>query len=1419
MIVESQALRQWFEMIGLQHQYSFVIASFALGFGAILSLYNLGTIYSRRFKDGHESLSTSIWNRILAYVAVTAIIAIDGYRLFFIDYDVQSNSLDALRHAIEKCWLVAALLCLVGQHWEIQRGPRHRKLLFWSLSALGKGCLAYAALESYTSIGKTYVILGCVAFGLSVLMCFWEGLRRPNATARLLDSSNGMLQGYEESVSLDQEASFISKMMFHWVLPILRKGRRTILTPDDWYILHEGERSSSTTSDFEALWHAQTSKKQPASLKFAVTLFIWRELVYSGVLQLVGNVILKGLVPPLSMYFFILYIERFQDEPELSILPAVLLALVFCFAPMLTTVLEAQGVFLMRGASIRIQSAIMNVLYRGISRQGPETKSKQTGDIVNQISSDLDKVEVFLATGGSNVHDIWTAPALLLISMSLLVKLLGMFAFISIFGFVFIILVTSKWAAYASTTLSRAVQGRAHRTKLELDILHNIRAIKLGSWTETFEKQLAAIRDLGEIPFVVKNGRMVGISQASKSLKRLRNPRLTALVTEHYPTLMTVLTLICYAKWSGEVLTPQVAFPVMQMMSFLELPLYYSVNWTMEWNDYTQALTRIQDMCLSDFKSTNYPITKDTNISTGTIKANQARFSFNTKVDALTDINLNIDNGAFYGIIGRVGSGKTSLCRAILGEVRIIDGSLTTSGSVAYVAQKPWIFSDTIRQNILLGKTWDEKLYNKTIQACALEVDLASMPKGDLSDVGEEGIQLSGGQKARLSLARAVYAQADIYVIDDVLAAVDQHTAKHLINEVFLGTLGKTTRIMVSNHLSAIKAAEHLILLEAGTIIETTSHGKEIDSSKISQFIAHAARMDTQSTFQAAEEVVADDYRPLGVTAKAPAGLVVSEAEKPRFVGSVASIWRVFNYMHWPLVVLYVVLMMLTICVFFWLPIWLRQWLASIQASGTNGNIQKWASIGIGLFVYGVIILATMFLVLSAMRAAATLRIYKEMVAALLKAPMSFFETTNTGQIINRLSGDFFSVEMHFFGEANLAIAGVIILFMLFVFMGVTQPFLTPIMPLMCWHAFKVITYSLAASSQFERSQRDTRGVLYGQIKETTGDGIETIRAYGRTDYFQKLFGHRVDMHMQTRYSSFVCKRWMFVQVNSMYSLFTMLVALVPLFRYSIGAGISTTTTVTYISIALNMSIVRQLADKASGTAIAAIALDRCFEYADLPPEKDNASASPDTAWPQEGEIEFRNLSLRYRPGLPLALRDFSLSIRPRQKVGFVGRTGAGKSTVIMSLFRIVEATQGQILIDGVDISTMSLSRLRKSLTIIPQDAAIFTGTVRANLVLERPCNDDELWKVLERCQMKTFVESLPDGLDTDVGHAGTNFSVGQRQLLSIARTFLNKSKILVLDEATAAVDSETDRLIQENIRELSKERTREFLPNDALHD
>ncbi|PQE04057.1 metal resistance YCF1 protein [Rutstroemia sp. NJR-2017a BVV2] len=1202
----------------------------------------------------------------------------------------------------------------------------------------------------------------------------------------------------ESEATPREKASIFSILRFNWVWEFLVYGKSHTLMQKDYPQLVRDARTYVVHQEFETLWYEESSTENP-SLSWTLLRLVRKELILSGILSFCARILLKISMPVL-LYYFIRFLEDRIADPTLPILPGFLLAGAFALSQMAEVTAWNFGNFIVRDAAIKVQSSLINSIHRSIfNKTRASGEARSSGDVINLISSDIERVDAFIEGGTSGFHEFWLVPGVLAIYLVMLYQLLGLFAFIPIVMFVAMMVLSKLWGRVVSKIQSKANSGRGQRSKLELDVLRSMRTVKMASWETAFKKKLIAGRETTELNFLRLFGRLNAI---------------TLGVLEHYTTLVGAVTFGSFAAWSGTTLTPAIIFPAWQILENVEYPIKRFHYWMIAYHNCQEALRSIETKYLNDVNENLIP--RKMTLERGMVKIKNGSFAYQAGEDVLKNITFDAESGRSYCLIGRIGMGKSSLCKAILEEMIITQGSVEKYGSVAYAAQKPWIFNGTIKDNIVFGSAWDPDFYRVTIESCALKHDLEALVDGDQSRVGEEGIQLSGGQKARISLARAVYARADIYIIDDVLAAVDQHTARHLNEQVIgpNGILNNRTRILVSNHLPTIRIVDHIVLLHHGIIIESSRSTDVAEGSQINQFIVQAEDAQLQSA-EGAERRTALDTTTVSRSHAKAKEMVKREAydddQNVRVLGTIAGFARYIKLLGYWRLFIYIIMMTLAFSSCFMVPIYLQYWTEDNVRNDGNKHLNRWFSIGIALYFWGMIILSCQLTIVFVRACAAASQIYKDMISALFRAPMQFFDNISAGQIINRLSGDLYHVDVQLAMSYNFMNAGWVLTIETLLYVAITRPILIIIIIVCIPLAFTITKYYLATSSQVKRYESVTRGALFGKIKEST-DGLETIRAYNKSGYFVSIFEKSIDQHMQALYANEMCFQWMNIQIRTVAAVFVFFVPMTIVYSLYRGNHVEPASAAASVGIVtMLMSILRQLVDATSRFATRMIALDRCFEYADLPSEIDNPSASdPGASWPSQGKIEFKNLSICYREDLDLALKGINLKIEPCQKIGVVGRTGAGKSSLIMGLFRIVEAASGSILIDGIDISTVKLETLRKSIAIIPQDAALFKGTLRYNLDLEDKSTDEEIWATLEQCQLTSFV-SKSGGLLAEVEEGGKNFSQGERQLISIARTFLNKSRVLILDEATASVDSETDALIQKSIKEISKSRTGKF--------
>uniref|UniRef100_A0A8C1S897 ABC-type glutathione-S-conjugate transporter n=1 Tax=Cyprinus carpio TaxID=7962 RepID=A0A8C1S897_CYPCA len=845
--------------------------------------------------------------------------------------------------------------------------------------------------------------------------------------------------------------------------------------------------------------------------------------------------------------------------------------------------------------------------------------------------------------------------------------------------------------------------------------------------------------------------------------------------------------------------------------------------------NYNVSLKRIQDF-LSHDELDPESVDRRNNASGNGADVVNGTFSWAKQDQATLDnINVMVPQGSLLAVVGHVGCGKTSLVSALLGEMEKQEGQISIRGSVAYVPQQAWIQNATLRDNILFGRPYVEQKYRCVLEACALTPDLEVLPGGDQTEIGEKGINLSGGQRQRVSLARALYSDADVYLLDDPLSAVDAHVAKHIFDKVIgpEGALKGKTRILVTHGISFLPQVDNILVMVDGRVSEMGSY-----QDLLKQNGAFAEFLRNYSL----EDIIEDDELGCPISLRLSSvccrqmSIMSNDLENPKkmsrrrrcrcyalvltplecflVMSCVLCVLQVKFKVYWEYAKAVGPFLSLFICFLYGCQsasaiganFWLSEWTNDAQHNRTQDQVSMrvgvYAALGIS---QGVLVMFSSFtLALGKIQAAR--KLHQTLLDNKFHTPQSFFDTTPIGRIINRFSKDIYVIDevlpstiLMFLGTFFASVSTMIVI------ICSTPIFALVIGPLALIYVF-VQRFYVATSRQLKRLESVSRSPIYSHFSETI-TGTSVIRAYGRNAAFVLMSDMKVDENQKSYYPGIVSNRWLGVRIEFIGNcivLFAALFAVIGKDKLSPGlVGLSVSYAL-QVTMSLNW-MVRMTSDLESNI----VAVERVKEYSETQTEapwivKDK---QPPPDWPPKGDVEFVDYSVRYREGLDLVLRNISLKVKGGEKIGIVGRTGAGKSSMTLCLFRLLEAADGEIVIDEVKISEIGLHDLRSKLTIIPQEPVLFSGTLRMNLDPFEKYSDEEVWKVLELSHLKKFVSNQTSKLELECSEGGENLSVGQRQLVCLARALLRKTRILVLDEATAAVDLETDDLIQSTIR------------------
>ncbi|XP_059195026.1 multidrug resistance-associated protein 1-like, partial [Centropristis striata] len=958
------------------------------------------------------------------------------------------------------------------------------------------------------------------------------------------------------------------------------------------------------------------------------------------------------------------------------------------------------------------------------------------------------------------------------------------------------------------------------RIKLMNEILSGVKILKFYAWEEAFLQRVGVLRE-GELQALKKSQVLYSISLAS------------------FNSSSFLIALSVFAVYVSiderNVLDAQKIFVSVALINILKTPLSqlpFAMSTTMQ---AVVSLRRLGNfLCQDELKPDNVERLPHSTDGDG-VTIDSGFFSWtNDGPPSLHRINVKVKTGSLVAVVGHVGSGKSSLLSAMLGEMERRSGFVSIKGSVAYVPQQAWIQNASLKDNILFGGERKEGWYHRVLEACALLPDLDILPAGDSTEIGEKGLNLSGGQKQRVSLARAVYRKSDVYLLDDPLSAVDAHVGQHIFDRVIgpRGLLRGTTRVLVTHGLSLLSKADLVLVMEDGHISEMGSYSQLMErkgafAKFIHTFNRNQPREENpgprdKSSRKSVSRLSMTDFsidlsqEQLISCDMSSASVQVMEAVHQDLDAEDAGKLTEADQAHTGRVKLQmyreylrtVGLTFITTIVFLCsfqqaaslaYSYWLSLWADDPPVNGTQADhrlkLGVFAALGCtqGMAMFGT----TLAIALGGI--VASRHLHASLLHSVLHSPMSFFEVTPSGNLLNRFSKEMDSIDCMVPDGLKMMLGYLFKLLEVCIILLLATPLTgLVLLPLTCVYVF-IQSFYVASSCQLRRLEAVSRSPIYSHFNETV-QGAGVIRAFGEQRRFILQANRRIDCNQEAYFPRFVATRWLAVNLEFLGNLLVLAAAVLSVRgRDQLSPGIVGLAVSHSLQVTGVLSwIVRSWTDVENNI----VSVERVKEYEDT--EKEAAWSVPGvlpTAWPATGNIRFQDYGLRYRKGLDWALNGITIDIQDREKVGIVGRTGAGKSSLALGIFRILEAAKGQIFIDGTDVSQIGLHDLRSRVTIIPQDPVLFSGSLRMNLDPFDSCSEEDLWRVLDLAHLTSFVSSLPQKLDHECSEGGENLSLGQRQLLCLARALLRKTRILVLDEATAAVDLKTDQLIQSTIR------------------
>ena len=1078
---------------------------------------------------------------------------------------------------------------------------------------------------------------------------------------------------------------------------------------------------------------------------------------------------------------------------------------------------------------------ISSLIYEKLLKVSPSSMKKKatTGEITNFIQVDSQKLTILMLLS----PDVLTMPVLIVVYSYMLFKFMGIAFLYGIFSMILFSVFTSCFFQTINFYMKKLSSLRDSRMRIITETFNNIKILKLYSWEDEFMKRINNAREnelnvkkssnklfnmaqgIGYLSPVITSATCIGVYQYINNKIKIEDifTCLNILASLQMPLVMIPLIFNLFLQ------TVVSMGRIEQFLSQDEINPNNVINDSIELNNNNIAI-KVENGFYSwgvEFEDLNYSNEqniklqkKESKITFGKKKSFRKKTSElikskNEPEEILKNLNFEIKKGEFIIIIGEVGSGKSSLLQAILNNMLPTkeNSKIYINGSISYVRQIPWIQNDTVRNNILFFQKRDDIKYKKIIDITELKTDLEILSGGDLTEIGEKGVNLSGGQKARIALARALYSDKDIYFLDDPISALDANVGMKIMKNCIINYLKGKTRILVTHSLQYVPFADRIIYMKDGEI-HWFGNYEEIKNEYFYKDFYEKSKNPLQkknSALQRKEflerENESDDEEIENNNNKEIKRITQDEELKSEEVKPEVYKKYITYIGGIKIIILYIVFLLIINALRGASDIWLGYW---SEHQNKNINIKYfivYCLFGIlgGLFNYFNSILTSLAsLHLSGI-------IHKEMINCLIRAPIcTFHEKIPKGQIFNRLSKDINEVDNNIMRSLTDLLSCLISLISAIFVCSIYQPFCLIFLPILLISGFKLSNFYLKCSRQLTRMEAAIKSPMLNLINETI-PGALTIRAYNFNEEYLNKYLEKSDENLKVNIIIYGTSQWFDLILDLMsFSFLFFLVCFTFLFKDNFSAKIIGLL-LTY-SINLQNNLIRGIR-QISKIENSMISFERCLNYTKIPSEKAKIKKEDKNLenWPENGKIEFVNYSVKYRPDTEIVLSNLNFLIKPGNKIGIVGRTGSGKSTITLCLFRILEALNGKILIDDIDISNIGLDKLRKSLTIIPQDPALIEGTLKYNIDPLNIYSDDIIIDVMKKIGFGYIIEKNKNGLKQEISESGNNLSVGEKQLICITRAILRKSKIIIMDEATANIDYETEEIIQKSISELLK--------------
>ncbi|KAH3763070.1 multidrug resistance-associated protein 1 [Pelomyxa schiedti] len=1210
-------------------------------------------------------------------------------------------------------------------------------------------------------------------------------LERPILQPEDLDSNSVILLSPEQDPDNVNPFSYLTFRFIKRILNLRSVYKhRPKMEMSDLGDLASRDTARVLSRSFHHLWAEECAvTEHPAMIKVFRKMFL-SQFVSAGIWRFLY--VIFEFAPPLAMFWILQYVGK----DESGFIPGLVCT---CFVYICSVAgLLLQHLFLYKTYRIgqNVRTCVITSVYRKCFKLSNLALSQYPLEV---ICSYMVVDAPSLCEAVPSLHLLWICPLEICVSLALLIWIIGWPSLIGVLLIVLSIPFNLAFLRFMQQNKFSMLNFKDTRGNLLKEILQAIKTVKLMVWEAHFQGALNKARDT-EVKYLFR-------SLIWRSMMQT--------ITWATPALVGLVTYACYIG-NSEDLTAVVAFTTMAVFNVIRFPIVKLPRVVAEFLQSKSTLERITTFLLAPEldPENRKEVFSSPPVHTPAVLIKEGLFQWeDTGTVALSDINFIAQPGQLIAIIGSPACGKTTLLRSVMGDLKRMNGDVVVYGKIAYTDQQPWIQTLTLRENILFGKPYHEPLYEAVVSSCELKCDFSTIAGGDTSEIGEQGVSLSDGQMQKISLARAAYQNADVYLLDDTLSSVDPTAGEKIFTNCICGLLKGKTRIFVTHQLQYLNRADVIFVMKQGTIVEAGTF-EELTKLDFSEFTNLFANYEAAESVPTTEEKASDlDAYTKDINQGLMDLIVTEEGAKGHVPLSVYGLYM--KESGFVVSVVTLLLFILSTTGLVTSVFWLSKWTSSIESNSLTFTNGEYLAIYAAIIIVSVSCILLRFLVLSKATTNSSVSIHTKALKRVLQAPMSFFYSTPVGRMLNRFSEDLLTLD----DKVNFSLGMLIgTIFSVLAAIGsvcYVNPFFLPIIfPLVYLYIHTQQWYLVYARELF-RLDAVSKSPLYSTIPETIR-GIKTIRCMKENLRFIFDVDRKLDSHQKVFYAICVANRWLGVRIEFVASTAIALVFLLcTLQKDNLNPSIIASS----IAFALQLpSLLVMLIQCTTEVESQMVSLQRLREYLDIPQEfpfhDTEAQSIPPPEWPAYGHVEFIGYTLQYRPTLLPALENLSFAVNPGEKIGVVGRSGAGKSSLMVALFRLEEASQGKIEIDGLDISSISLERLRSKLCAIPQDPVLFCGTLRSNLDVLGQFNDQQMIEVLETVNLRDLLATKDNGLDCEVIEGGANFSVGERQLICLARGLLLRSTVMLLDEATANVDVETEEKIHSVVFEQCRSST-----------